>query len=190
MADIDFSKIQLLVLDVDGVMTDGRIILTPAGDEIKEFHVRDGSAMLAWRRLGKKLAIITGRSSPVVELRARSLGVDALHVGAADKLPAYEAVLAQLGCTPDQTAVIGDDLTDLPILTRCLLPIAVGDACDEAKLVSAYVTRAGGGRGAVREAVELILHNAGLWETLVARYLPQGLQPREKLNNKHYRDCP
>lgn len=168
--DIDYSKIDLLVLDVDGVMTDGKIILTPAGEEIKEFHVRDGSGMKFWRRAGKKIAIITGRGSPVIALRAKDLGVDALRIDARNKLPAYQEVLAELNVPADRTAVMGDDLPDLPLMFRCALPIAVADACDEVRQAAKYVTRVPGGRGAVREAIELILKASGAWQNIMARY--------------------
>lgn len=176
MTEIDYKAIELLVLDVDGVMTDGRIILSPSGEESKEFHVRDGSGMKVWRRLGKKIAIITGRASPAVELRARDLGVDAIKLGAKEKLPAYRSVLDELGVKPSQAAVMGDDLPDLPLLQSCALPIAVADAVEEAKVAAAYTTRAKGGKGAVREAIELILKNAGLWQQVLHRYTSQRLQ--------------
>lgn len=171
---IDYSKIDLLVLDVDGVLTDGRIVLTPTGDEIKFFHVRDGSAMKYWKRSGKKLAIITGRGSPAVELRAKDLGVDAWRLNAKDKLPAYLDVLKELGVAPDRTAVVGDDLPDLPLLRRCLLGIAVADAVAEVQAQAAYITRTAGGLGAVREVVELIMKKTGAWETILERYYGAG----------------
>ncbi len=167
LADID-----LLVLDVDGVMTDGRIILTPAGEEIKAFHVRDGAGMKYWRRVGKKLAIITGRGSPAVTVRANDIGVDAYHLNALNKLPAFEEVLKSLNVSPARTAVMGDDLPDLPLLQRCGFPVAVADAVDEVKAAAAYVTRQPGGAGAVREVIELILKQSGLWKEVMARYMP------------------
>jgi 3-deoxy-D-manno-octulosonate 8-phosphate phosphatase (KDO 8-P phosphatase) len=170
MTPEDFDRIDLLVLDVDGVMTDGKIILTPAGEEVKEFHVRDGAGMKYWMRVGKKLAIITGRSSPAVDLRAQDLGVHACHTGALNKLPAFEAVLAELGVPEARTAVIGDDLPELPMMLRCGLPIAVADAVTEVRQAARYVTACPGGRGAVREAIEWILRGAGLWDKVLGRY--------------------
>jgi 3-deoxy-D-manno-octulosonate 8-phosphate phosphatase (KDO 8-P phosphatase) len=171
MARIEFSHIDLLVLDVDGVLTDGRIILTPDGQEIKSFDVRDGAGMKYWKRMGKKLAIISGRGSQAIHVRAGELDVDTLRVNAKDKLPAYREVLDELGVSEDRTAVVGDDLPDIPLLKRCLLPIATGDAVEEVRAVAAYVTKQPGGRGAVREAIELILKQSGRWPEVMARYL-------------------
>ena len=174
MSDIDFGRIELLVLDVDGVLTDGRITLTPDGREIKTFHVRDGSGMKYWKRVGRKLAIITGRGSEAVVRRAAELDVDAVRLNAKDKLPAIEQVQAELGCGPDQTAVIGDDLTDLPMFRRCVFSAASGDAVAEVKAAANYVAGAAGGAGCVREVIELLIKRAGLWDGIMARYLPDG----------------
>lgn len=171
MGGIDYSKINLLVLDVDGVLSDGKIVLTPSGEEIKSFHVRDGSGMKYWRRAGKKLAVISGRSSAAVSLRAKELGVDAVRLGAKDKLPAYQEVLAELGASPAETAVMGDDLPDLPIMRRCALAIAPADAVDEVRAAAAHVTKLAGGQGCVREVVELILKSAKLWDGIMSRYI-------------------
>jgi len=165
---VDLTKIELLVLDVDGVLTDGKIILTPSGDEIKEFHVRDGSGMKYWQRMGKKVAIISGRGSRAITVRATELGVDSFRTMAKDKLPAYQSVLDELKMRPDQTAVVGDDLPDLPLLQVCALPIAVADAVAEVKAAAKYVTKVPGGCGAVRDAIEMILRSTGLWEKVVA----------------------
>lgn len=175
MAEIDpaiLQRIELLVLDVDGVMTDGRITLTPAGEEIKSFHVRDGSGMKYWQRLGKKLAIITGRSSFAVIRRARELGVDAVRVGLKEKPPALESILAQLGVSAEQTAVVGDDLMDLPLFHRCAFRVAVADAVDELKAEAHMITRLGGGAGCVRETIEYILKRTGRWDEIIKRYQP------------------
>lgn len=173
MDGIDYSQIDLLVLDVDGVMTDGRIILTPSGQEVKAFHVRDGSGMKYWRRAGKKIAMISGRNSQAVALRAGELEVDALRLGAKTKLPAYLEVLDELKIPADRVAVMGDDLPDLPLMLDCAFPVAVADAAEEVKQAAAYVTSAPGGAGCVREVIELILKRAGLWETITARYYAQ-----------------
>ena len=172
MAEPDFKRIELLVLDVDGVLTDGRILLTGDGDEIKAFNVRDGSGMKYWKRVGKRMAIISGRGSPAVTRRARELDVDLVRLNAKDKLPVYREVLAELGVEPECVAAMGDDLTDIPILRTCGLPIAVADAAEELKAVAAHVTATPGGAGAVREVVEWILKGAGLWERILSRYLP------------------
>jgi 3-deoxy-D-manno-octulosonate 8-phosphate phosphatase (KDO 8-P phosphatase) len=179
MAEIDYAKIDTLVLDVDGVLTDGRITLTPAGEEIKTFHVRDGSGMKYWRRAGGKLAIISGRGSPAVVRRAEELGVDAVRLNAKDKLPVFEELLAELGTAADRTAAIGDDLTDVPILRRCGFPVATGDAPEEVRRVAAYVTRTPGGQGCVREVIEWILKRNGKWAAILSRYFPSGREAKE-----------
>ena len=173
MGEVDYSKIDLLVLDVDGVLTDGRITLTPSGEEIKTFHVRDGSGMKYWRRAGKKLAMISGRGSSAAARRAEELGVDFVRLNLKDKLPAYEQALRDLGVGAEAAAVVGDDLTDLPMMRRCGLPIAVADAPEEVQQAAAYVTRLPGGAGCVREVIELILKSSELWNTIMQRYLTE-----------------
>ena len=171
MADIDYAKIDLLVLDVDGVLTDGRITLTGDGDEIKSFHVRDGSGMKLWKREGRKLAIITGRGSTVVSRRAKELDVDICRLNVHDKLPVFTQVLEELDVSASRTAVMGDDLTDMPMMCVAGFSAAVADAPDEVKQAARYVTASTGGAGAVREVIELIFKEAGLWDGIVARYL-------------------
>ena len=170
MAAPDYETIQLLVLDVDGVLTDGRIILGPDGGETKVFNVRDGWGMRAWRRSGRTLAIITGRSSPAVAQRADELGVEVVRQGAKRKLPVYRQVLAELGVPAERTAVMGDDLTDLPLMRASGLAIAPADAVDEVRQAADVVTERGGGAGCVREAIELILKAVGDWPAVTARY--------------------
>jgi 3-deoxy-D-manno-octulosonate 8-phosphate phosphatase (KDO 8-P phosphatase) len=170
MLPIDAKRIKLLVLDVDGVLSDGRVLLGPDGQEVKAFHVRDGTGMKYWKRAGGLLAIISGRSSPAVLHRARELDVDVVKQDAKAKLPAYRSVLEELGVGQDQTAVVGDDLPDLPLMAHCALPVAVADACPEVRAAAAVVTSSPGGQGAVRELVEMILKEAGAWETILARY--------------------
>jgi 3-deoxy-D-manno-octulosonate 8-phosphate phosphatase (KDO 8-P phosphatase) len=130
--------------------------------------------MRYWRRAGGKIAMLTGRSSPAVRRRAEDLGVDCLRMGAKDKLPAYLEVLRELGVSEDRVAVVGDDLPELPLLRRCGLPVAVAGAVQEVRAAAAYVTKAPGGGGAVREVIELILRGAGKWEGILARYLGEG----------------
>jgi 3-deoxy-D-manno-octulosonate 8-phosphate phosphatase (KDO 8-P phosphatase) len=164
------ARIEMLVLDVDGVLTDGRIIYTDAGEEMKAFHVRDGSGLKLWTSQGKKAGIITGRRSSIVERRAKELGITAVIQGADDKKAALDEMLKSLGLTPDQVCAIGDDIVDLAVLRACGLAVAVADACVEAKDDADYVTQARGGRGAVREVIELILRAQGIWPEVVARY--------------------
>ena len=171
MAEMDYGKIDLLVLDVDGVLTDGRVTLTGEGDEIKSFHVRDGAGMKYWKRAGGKLAIITGRGSPAVTRRAKELDVDVVRVNVKNKLPVLVEILDDLGVSADRTAVMGDDLTDIPLMRHCGLSVAVADAVAEVRDRADHVTDLPGGRGAVREVIELILKGSGRWDRIMARYL-------------------
>ena len=171
---IDYGKIELLVLDVDGVLTDGTITLTEDGREIKQFHVRDGAGIKYWQRVGKKVAIITGRGSPVVTHRAKELGVEAVHLNAKDKIPAFEQVLSDFNMDKQQVAVIGDDLPDLPMFARAGFSAAPADAAEEVRQAADYVTTARGGAGCVREVVEMILKSTGQWQKIMERYLPDG----------------
>src|SRR5207249_1735200 len=164
------ARIEMLVLDVDGVLTDGCIRYTDQGAEIKAFHVRDGSGLKLWTTLGKKAGIITGRRSVIVQRRADELGIQAVVQGADDKKAALVQMLKSLGVTPEQACAIGDDIVDLPILRTCGLAVAVADACLEAKEDADYVTKAVGGRGAVREVIEWILRAQGRWAEAIARY--------------------
>lgn len=159
--------IELLVLDVDAVLTDGGIGYvaadgsTPA--EWKQFFVRDGLALALWRRAGKRAAVLSGRTSPVVGLRAEELGIVAVIQGATDKASALAQLLAQFSLREEQSAFIGDDIIDVPALKRCGLAAAPADACPEARAAAHMVCRQGGGRGAVRELVERILRCQGIW---------------------------
>jgi 3-deoxy-D-manno-octulosonate 8-phosphate phosphatase (KDO 8-P phosphatase) len=164
-----FARIRLLLLDVDGVLTDGRITYTDAGQEIKAFHVRDGSGVKFWQRGGGRVAILSGRSSPAVARRAAELGIDPVVQGADEKLPALRRILSETGLRPDQVCAVGDDLPDLPVLTRCGLAAAVADAAPEVRAVAHFVTTAPGGRGAVREVVEWLMRAQGTWDPVVAR---------------------
>jgi 3-deoxy-D-manno-octulosonate 8-phosphate phosphatase (KDO 8-P phosphatase) len=164
------AVIEMLVLDVDGVLTDGGIIYTDAGTEVKQFHVRDGSGLKLWVWLGKQAAIITGRRSSLVDVRAAELDIGTVIQGAPDKLPAYRRLIAEKGLKTEQVCYVGDDLPDLPVFADCGLAAAVADACPEARAFAHYVTRAPGGRGAVREVIELILQSQGMWAKAVARY--------------------
>src|SRR5262245_26779880 len=164
------QRIELLVLDVDGVLTDGSIVYTDNGVEVKAFHVRDGSALKLWQLEGKRAAVISGRTSRAVEVRAAELGIGPVIQGRADKLAAYRDLLAGLALRPEQACCVGDDLPDLPLLRNCGLAVAVADACPEVRADAHYLTRAPGGRGAVREVVELILRCQGRWQPGVGRY--------------------
>jgi 3-deoxy-D-manno-octulosonate 8-phosphate phosphatase (KDO 8-P phosphatase) len=150
-------RIRLLVLDVDGVMTDGRLYLSAEGEELKVFHVRDGAGIVAVQRAGITVAIISGRDSAAVTRRAGELGIRHVRQGIHDKGAELDRLLAELGIDPGETACMGDDTPDAPMLRRAGLAIGVADA-HPALLASAHwVTRAEGGRGAVREACDLLL---------------------------------
>ena len=162
--------IDWLVLDVDGVLTDGGIIYSDAGAEFKQFHVRDGSGLKIWEHLGKHSAIITGRNSPIIQRRATEIGVEVVFQGALDKMPAYRQLLNDRALKPEQVCFIGDDVPDLPILRNCGLAVAVADACPDVIAAADFVTRTAGGRGAAREVLEMILRCQGLWGKLHDRY--------------------
>ena len=164
------GDIQLLVLDVDGVLTDGGIIRDDAGQQIKRCHVRDGSGAVIWRRLNRHLAIITGKESQVVQYRAEELGITHVYQNVNNKLEIYTDLLQQLGLKDENAAYIGDDLPDLPVMRRCGCPIAVADAVEEVKAAARYVTKYPGGYGAVRDAIEWLLKEMNLWNQVLARY--------------------
>jgi 3-deoxy-D-manno-octulosonate 8-phosphate phosphatase (KDO 8-P phosphatase) len=164
------GKIRLLLLDVDGVMTDGRIVYDNHGVETKAFDVKDGHGLKLLRRAGIRIGIITGRQSEVVRFRALELGIEILYQGAKDKLVPYREVLETLGLSDEEVAYVGDDIVDLPILRRVGFAATVADAADEVKPLVHYVTARPGGRGAVREVCDLILKRTGAWQGVAARY--------------------
>ncbi len=157
------AAIRLLVLDVDGVLTDGRITYTADGVEIKSFHVRDGSGIVFWQRMGGKSVIISGRTSKAVDVRAAELGITMVVQGSSDKRAALDRVLEATGLQAAEACAVGDDLPDLPVLRSCGLAAAVADACPEVRAAAHYVTQMRGGRGVVREIVELLLRAQGRW---------------------------
>ena len=142
---------------MDGVLTDGKIYLSDQGEEIKSFHVRDGSALVRWQGEGLKVALISGRTSGSVERRARELGISEVYQGISDKLPIIEELMKRYSCGEEETAYIGDDYPDLPIFQRVGLAIAVADAHPSALKAADYQTTSRGGEGAVMEIIELIL---------------------------------
>ncbi len=154
-------KIKLLLLDVDGVMTDGRIILDNQGNELKAFHVRDGHGIKLAQKAGIIVGIITGRSSEVVNVRARELGITEVHQGAHEKETTYETIISKYGIKDDEAAFIGDDIVDVPVLQRVGLAATVADADPSVKPHVHMVTKAAGGRGAVREVISIILKSQG-----------------------------
>jgi 3-deoxy-D-manno-octulosonate 8-phosphate phosphatase (KDO 8-P phosphatase) len=164
------ARIELLVLDVDGVLTEGSIIYGDDQTEVKHFHVRDGSGLAIWKYVGKRAAIITGRKSPVVEARAAELDIAPVIQGATRKLEPFRQILAATGFSADQACFIGDDVPDLPAMRSCGLAVAVADACPDVLAEAHHVTQASGGRGAVRETIELILNCQGHWQTVVEKF--------------------
>lgn len=158
------TAIELLLVDVDGVLTAGGIVYGCPELEIKAFHVRDGSGLKIWHQTGKRTGLLTGRRSPLVERRAAELGIGFVVQGAADKLPAYRRLLEEAGVTDEAVCYVGDDVPDVPPLRLCGLAVAVADACPEARAAAHYLTRTPGGRGAVRETIELILRCQGRWD--------------------------
>src|SRR5918997_4450747 len=164
------ARVRLLLLDCDGVLTDGRITPVEGGAELKSFHTRDGHGLVMLHRAGLRSGIISGRKSRLVELRAADLGVSFVRQGALDKVEAFESLLAEAGVEPSQAAYVGDDVVDIPLMRRCGLAVAVADATPDTRAAAHYVTGAPGGFGAVREVCELILKSQGLWGELMKRY--------------------
>lgn len=164
------AKIRLLLLDVDGVLTDGRIIYDNNGVESKAFNVRDGHGLKMLQRADVRVGIITGRESAIVTHRAKELGIEFVYQGAKDKLVPYEQILAITGFTDEQIAYVGDDVVDLPILLRVGCSFTVSDACADVKPHVDYITSCAGGCGAVREICDMLLRESGRWDELTARY--------------------
>jgi 3-deoxy-D-manno-octulosonate 8-phosphate phosphatase (KDO 8-P phosphatase) len=162
--------VKVLIFDVDGVLTDGSLFYGDDGQEYKAFNSRDGHGIKMLRDTGVATAILTGRSSQVVLHRARNLGITRIIQGAHDKLTAYEAMLAETGLKAEETAYMGDDLVDLPVLRRCGLACTVPDAPAEVLARAHYVAQAGAGRGAAREVCELIMRAQGTWAAQLALY--------------------
>jgi len=168
------ARIKLLLMDCDGVLTDGRIWLFENGEEQKGFHTRDGLGIELLHRAGLKSGIISGRNSNAVERRARLLGMSFVRQGCEDKRQAFAETVTKAGVTAGEVAFIGDDLNDIPLMLQSGLSVAVADAAFETREHAHYVTQALGGFGAVREVIELILKAQGLWEDLIKNYVSRG----------------
>jgi 3-deoxy-D-manno-octulosonate 8-phosphate phosphatase (KDO 8-P phosphatase) len=164
-------NIKLAAFDVDGVLTDGSLYLADSGEEIKAFNSLDGHGMKMLRESGVELAIITGRTSRIVELRAKNLGITLLYQGVENKARAFAELLTARGLAAAQASYMGDDVVDLPVLTRCGLALSVPEAPLFVRQHVHYVTRADGGRGAAREACELIMHAQGTLDAHLQTYL-------------------
>lgn len=154
----ELRQISLLLMDCDGVLTDGRLYFSAGGEEIKVFDVRDGQGIVSWHKAGFKSGIISGRGAgDIIRRRANELGIELVRVESADKIKDFEEIIASLGITPESVAYIGDDIGDLELMKRVGFAVAVADAIEDAKAVAGYVTKAKGGRGAVREVIDMLL---------------------------------
>jgi 3-deoxy-D-manno-octulosonate 8-phosphate phosphatase (KDO 8-P phosphatase) len=165
--------IRLLLLDVDGVLTDGRIVYDGAGRELKFFNIKDGHGIKLLQRAGLEVGILSGRRSPAVRLRAKELGIRLLKQKVLDKGKALEAILRKKRFRAEQICFVGDDLVDLPVLARVGLAVAVTDSVEDVKANAHYITHRPGGKGAVREVCDLILKAQGKWKAATQKYFRQ-----------------
>jgi YrbI family 3-deoxy-D-manno-octulosonate 8-phosphate phosphatase len=163
--------IELILSDVDGVLTDGGVWYDNQGVESKQFHIRDGLGIKLWQRAGFRFGILTARTSHIVKLRAAELGIEIVRQGFEMKLPVAQELIRELGLTPPQVCFIGDDLADLPVIRHVGLGVAVADAAAEVRAAAGYITKTPGGRGAVRELVETILKAKSRWDDVIQRYV-------------------
>lgn len=167
----DFATIELLLLDVDGVLTDGSITYSDSGEQIKQFNARDGLGLRLLMDAGIKVGIITGRTSGALKHRCKNLGIQLLFDGITDKSDALDTICHQTGIQPKKMAFAGDDLIDLPVMKRVGISFCVSDAADEVQTHADHITDRKGGYGAVREICETILKSKGLWDTILKNYL-------------------
>ena len=165
------KSLKLMIFDVDGVMTDGTLYYSERGEELKAFNIQDGHGVKMLKQYGVEVALITARRSRAVELRAANLGITHLHQGMADKRGPYAALLEQLGLAAGQSGYMGDDLLDLPLITRCGFAATVAAAPEVVRQRAHYVARAPGGHGAVREVCEFILRAQGMLERAIGAHL-------------------
>ena len=161
------QSIELILSDVDGVMTDGGITYDNQGVETKTFHVRDGMAIKLWQRTGHRFGVITARSSHIVKLRMDELGVEVVRQGSTDKLAAAKEIMDDFGLELQQVCYIGDDLTDLGLLSSVGLAASVADGAEEVRKAAHWVSQTSGGKGAIRELVETILQSQNRWQELI-----------------------
>lgn len=156
------KKINLLILDVDGVLTDGKLHIGETDE--RDFDIKDGHGLVMFKRKGFDIIVMTGRNSPALERRMQELGVERVYTGARRKGELYDKLKEELGFKDEEVAFVGDDVVDISIMRKVGFPIAVGDAVRELKSLAVYITKNPGGRGAVREVIELILKAKGMWE--------------------------
>jgi 3-deoxy-D-manno-octulosonate 8-phosphate phosphatase (KDO 8-P phosphatase) len=164
------EKIELILSDVDGVMTDGGIRILDDGLQIMKFHIRDGMGVRLWREAGKRFGIVTGRNLEAIRRRAADLWLDIVRLGVDDKLLAVDALAAEFAVTREQICYIGDDLLDLATIRAVGLGVAVADAVEDVRRAAKYITSVPGGEAPVREVVELILKNTDRWDDVMRRY--------------------
>lgn len=169
--DARCQSIELILSDVDGVLTDGGVIFDNEGIETKKFHIRDGLGIKLWMRAGFHFGIITARTSHIVKVRARELGVELVRQGFEEKLPVARELIRDMGLSVEQVCFIGDDLTDIAVIKAVGLGVAVADAADEVRQASDHTTKLAGGCGAVREVAETILKSKNRWEDVIQRYV-------------------
>jgi 3-deoxy-D-manno-octulosonate 8-phosphate phosphatase (KDO 8-P phosphatase) len=165
------TGIKLLLFDVDGVLTDGTILIHSDGTESKAFNIRDGAGLVWAQRAGLSVGLLSARLADATTIRAAQLGITTVVQGAVDKLAGYEQILRDAGLTDAQVGYMGDDLQDLPVLRRAGFSAAPADAAPEVQAAVQWVSASGGGRGAARECVEHVLRAQGLWRTAVAEFL-------------------
>jgi len=165
------AQIKMVIFDVDGVLTDSRLFLGDDGQEYKAFNSKDGHGMRMLQDSGTEIAIITGRVSNVVELRMKELGIERVMQGHRAKLPAFEQLLEDCGLSPEEIAYVGDDIVDLPIMTRVGLAICVADGHHFVKRHAHWITSSGGGQGAAREVCELLMESRGVLDQFLNHYL-------------------
>ena len=164
------EKIKLLIMDVDGVLTDGRIIYTNSGDALKFFDVTDGMGLFLFSRAGLKSAILTAKKSKIVSKRAKEMHIDRVYQDAHRKSEVFEKILTDFNVSLDEVCFIGDDVVDIPVLKKVGFAVSVPNAVPEAKSVAHYITKREGGRGAVREVIDIILKIQGKWDEAMKKY--------------------
>ncbi len=168
--DDRFHRIRLILSDVDGVLTDGGLLFDNQGIESKQFHIHDGMGIRLWQRAGHAFGLITGRASQIVRTRAAELDIEIVRQGSDNKMPAVRDIIDHLGLTEEETCYIGDDLPDLAPVRHAGVGVAVADAVAELREAADYVTQTPGGRGAVREVIELALKAQHRWDDIVRKF--------------------
>ncbi len=166
------APIRLILTDVDGVLTDGRVIIDNQGVESKQFHIRDGQGIRLWQQSGGQWGIVTGRSSQIVKLRAAELDIELIRQGVGDKLSVVRAICKELNLELQEVCFVGDDLPDWAPIQHVGLGVAVADAAEQLRQEADYVTSLQGGEGAIRELVEVLLKNTNRWDSTLRKYRP------------------